>query len=256
VFVDFDGTLAPIVTDYELARPLPGAAEVLGRLAERYARVAVISGRPLSFLARHLGSAGRTELVGVYGLERSRGAAAPPQDLEAAVPWREAVAAAAGAAESTAPPGVVVERKALAVTLHYRTAPDAADWVEHFAAGQADASGLVAHPGKMSVELRPPVESDKGTVVSELSAGLAAVCFVGDDQGDLPAFDELTRLRGSGVATLAVAVSSPETPAALLAAADVTVEGPEGAMEFLRRLDGGDSSSNQDQDAGSAARDS
>ncbi len=256
MLVDFDGTLAPIVTDFDQAEPLPGAADLLGELAERYARVAVISGRPLTYLARHLRGAGRTELVGLYGLERSRGAAGPRQDLEAAAPWREAVAAAAGDGESSAPPGVVVEQKGLAVTLHYRTAPQTAGWVERFAAGQVEARGLVAHPGKMSVELRPPVETDKGTVVSEMSAGLAAVCFVGDDQGDLPAFHELARLRESGVSTLAVAVASPETPPALIAASDVTVDGPLGAMEFLRRLTGVTPSPGPGQDAGTAARDS
>ncbi len=46
----------------------------------------------------------------------------------------------------------------------------------------------------MSWELRPPVPTDKGTVVTELAAGLAAVCFVGDDTGDLPAFEALRRL--------------------------------------------------------------
>jgi trehalose 6-phosphate phosphatase len=66
VFVDFDGTLAPIVDIPEEARPLPGAAAVLGRLADRYARVAVISGRPVAFLVEHLGSlAGTAELVGL-----------------------------------------------------------------------------------------------------------------------------------------------------------------------------------------------
>src|SRR5262249_19158482 len=72
VFLDFDGPLAPIVEVPEDARPLPGAAALLGQLAERYRRVAVVSGRPLAFLLDHLGaSAGHAELVGLYGLERA-----------------------------------------------------------------------------------------------------------------------------------------------------------------------------------------
>ena len=50
LFTDFDGTLAPIVTDPATARPAPGAIEALARLAGRYRRVAVVSGRPLEFL--------------------------------------------------------------------------------------------------------------------------------------------------------------------------------------------------------------
>ena len=81
----------------------------------------------------------------------------------------------------------------------------------------------------MSWELRPPVPTDKGTVVAGLAAGLRAVCFVGDDTGDLPAFGVLGQLRAGGVDTLAVAVGGPETPPEVLAAADLVVDGPAGA---------------------------
>jgi trehalose 6-phosphate phosphatase len=226
VFVDFDGTLAPIVEDYESARPLPEAPTVLKSLADRYARVAVISGRPLSYLTHRLAGAGRTELIGVYGFERSDQPSAP--EIER---WRRVLEQEAEAAEAHAPDGVVVERKGLALTLHYRAAPRHRGWVEDFVRAAPD---LVAHPGKMSVELRPPVETDKGTVVAELSEGLNAVCFVGDDRGDLPAFASLARMADKE--TLTVAVDGPETPDELKAAAQLIVDGPQGALEFLRSL--------------------
>ncbi|HET7722531.1 MAG TPA: trehalose-phosphatase, partial [Acidimicrobiales bacterium] len=68
VFTDFDGTLAPIVEDPAAARPLPGVVDALAALAGRYGRVGVISGRPASFLAEHLGGRG-VFLSGLYGLE-------------------------------------------------------------------------------------------------------------------------------------------------------------------------------------------
>jgi trehalose 6-phosphate phosphatase len=67
------------------------------------------------------------------------------------------------------------------------------------------------------------------------------VCFVGDDNGDLPAFAALDRLRAGGATTLAVAVAGPETPEAVVAAADVAVDGPAGALALLEVLAGGDS---------------
>ena len=148
----------------------------------------MISGRPVAFLAEQLGGGCRSaELVGLYGLERI----GVPVASSGGRPGRRPLAggrraAAASRAEAAAPAGVQVERKGLAVTLHYRQAPELAGWAADFAAAQAARSGLVAHPGKMSWELRPPVPTDKGTVVAELAAGLAAVCFVGDDTGDLP----------------------------------------------------------------------
>ena len=44
--LDFDGTLSPIVDDPEAAQPLAGVVERLGPPADRYAAVALISGRP------------------------------------------------------------------------------------------------------------------------------------------------------------------------------------------------------------------
>jgi trehalose 6-phosphate phosphatase len=62
------------------------------------------------------------------------------------------------------------------------------------------------------------------------------VCFLGDDVGDLPAYDGLDRLRDAGVHTVRVGVSTEEAPPELLARADVVVDGPAGALEVLQRL--------------------
>jgi trehalose 6-phosphate phosphatase len=180
-----------------------------------------------------------TELVGLYGLERAGGGSADPQVVAPAEPWRVAVREAAEEADKIVPPGVLVERKGLAVTLHYRAAPGEAARVTELARAVAGRAGLAWHPGKMSVELRPPVETDKGSVVAELSSGLLAVCFVGDDRGDLPAFDELARMRSRGAATLSVAVSGAETPEELLSRSDLVVEGPDGVLGLLRELEAG-----------------
>jgi trehalose 6-phosphate phosphatase len=198
----------------------------------------VISGRPVAYLMSRLAGAGDTELIGLYGMERTQAGTGAINVSPAASAWRPALATAADQAEAAAPDGVVVERKGLATTLHYRQAPEHASWVEEFAAGLVSRLGLVAHPGKMSVELRPPVATDKGTVVAELAAGLDAVCFIGDDVGDLPAFSELARLRALGMATLAVAVEAGETPRRLVAASDLTVDGPAGVARLLDSLGG------------------
>jgi trehalose 6-phosphate phosphatase len=236
VFLDFDGTLAPIVDVPEEARPLPGVAAAVGRLAQRFARVAVVSGRPVAFLLEQLGeAAGAAQLVGLYGLERTTPGRPVVVDPDASR-WQASVDAVAAAADSAAPHGLLVERKGLSVTLHFRQAPHLAGWAAAFAAEQEATTGLVAQSGKRSWELRPPVLTDKGTVVEELAAGLQAVCFVGDDTGDVPAFGVLARLRAGAVDTLAVAVGGPETPPEVLAAADLVVEGPAGVLQLVDAL--------------------
>jgi trehalose 6-phosphate phosphatase len=236
VLTDFDGTLAAIVDEPGAARPLDGAVEVLHRLAARYGRVAVVSGRPAAFLAKRLRAAEspRLVVVGLYGMEYAQGddTTVNPRAAE----WRAVVETVACEAEEQAPEGVLVERKGLSVTLHYRTAEEHGRWVREWCEAAAARTGLALHPARMSDELRPPVEVDKGTAVAELAAGLRAVCFVGDDVGDLPAFEALDRLRAEGVDVLKVVVSSPEAPAELVAAADVVVAGPLAALALLRHL--------------------
>lgn len=234
VMLDFDGTLAPIVDDPARAVPVDGAVEVLAALAGRLGVVAVVSGRPAAYLAERLHGASGVVLAGLYGLERVVGGRIV--ESPEAARWGREAGALADRAQTEAPAGVLVERKGPVVALHVRTAPEHQGWIDHFAQREADATGMVAHPGRMSVELRPPSGGDKGAVVAELGAGLSAVSFFGDDRGDLPAFAALGELRGRGATTLAVAVDSPEAPPELLAAADVVVDGPPAVLAGLRTL--------------------
>ena len=233
VFLDFDGTLSPIVPRAADARPLPGLGQVLLDLTRRAGRLAVVSGRPISYLAQHLPDA--IEMHGLYGIEaridgevRERGDAGR---------WRPVVdEVAAEALEAVGPSGVDVEHKGLSLTLHFRRAPDAQDAVSVWSREAAARSGLQVRTAKMSLELHPPVTVDKGTVVEERSEGLTAVAYVGDDVGDLPAFDALDRLAARGRAVVKVAVWTPDLSDELAAHADHQVDGPEGALALLRSL--------------------
>ena len=240
VVTDFDGTLSPIVDDPARARPLPGAAAVLTRLARVFGCMAVVSGRPVSFLLGQLGPLdpdAPLRLVGLYGLE-----GAEPPDRVVVAPeaeqWRRVVAKAADRADGEAPEGVTIERKGLSVTLHWRGSPRSEDWARRFADRVATEDGLAPHPAKMSIELRPPLEVDKGTAVAGLASGFRTACFIGDDLGDLPAFAALDRLVAEGRLSAAakVAVGGDETPPEMLEAADLTVAGPEEALALLAGL--------------------
>jgi trehalose 6-phosphate phosphatase len=232
LFLDFDGTLAPIVAAAADARPLPGTADTLVGLARRYAVVAIVSGRPVSFLRAHLPD--EVEWHGLYGLEAVVGGV--PVAQPSAEAWRGVVDRVAADAHATGPPGLDVEHKGLSLTLHYRRRPELAAAAAEWATEAARRSGLRLRPAKMSLELHPPVAVDKGTVVTARAAGMGAVAYVGDDEGDLPAFAALDALAAAGVATVKVAVRTPETAAALLAQADLEVDGPAGALALLQAL--------------------
>jgi trehalose 6-phosphate phosphatase len=116
--------------------------------------------------------------------------------------------------------------------------PRALGWPIDVAARQiAYRHRLEVVPGKLVWEPRPAVRSDKGQAVRRIMAesGARAAVVAGDDLGDLLAFAAATEL-STGAGELKVAVRSAETPPALLADADLVVDGPPGLRTFLRQL--------------------
>jgi trehalose 6-phosphate phosphatase len=233
--VDFDGSLAPIVDDPSAARPLPAAVVALRRLAPHVACAAVVSGRPVEFLADRL-DVPALVLVGLYGLERV--VDGERWRDERAHAYAPAIAAAADELDARLP-GMLVERKGdLAVTVHWRRTPERADAAIAAALDVSATHGLEAPMrGRMAMELRPPVPVDKGSAVTELVAGMHAAAFAGDDAGDVPAFAELARLHRSGElgAGVSIGVASDESPRAVLDA-DIVVEGPAGLASLMDTL--------------------
>ncbi len=234
LLLDFDGTLSPIVDVPAEARPLAGAGEVLELLARRLAVVAVVSGRPASFLEPLLPAG--VVISGIYGLETVRDGVRTAHPVAGA--WRDAVADAARRAKEDGPVGMAVEPKGLSLTLHYREHPGLGSAVREWAGMEAQRSGLVLRRARMSFELHPPVAVDKGTAVQSLVSGVEAVCFVGDDRGDLPAFEALDHLEERGMEVLRVAVASAEAPGELVERADLVVDGPPAVLDLLWQLTG------------------
>lgn len=237
LLVDFDGSLAPIIDDPEQARPLEGVTDVLAALVDRFGVVAVVSGRPITFLQQALPVPG-LHLAGVYGMERLVDGQI---EIDAGVaPWVDVLAEAAAEVRA-AMPDLLIERKGdVSFVLHWRTAPE---WEEKaLDAGRAIAErlGLAAERGRRALEIRPPVPVDKGVAAEAILAPVDHALFAGDDLGDLRAFDALDVLLSDGRLRTAVkiAVTSPEAPAELLARADERVDGPPGLLHLLRSLAG------------------
>ncbi|MEX2293035.1 MAG: trehalose-phosphatase [Acidimicrobiales bacterium] len=232
ILLDFDGTLAPIVDDPTAAVPLPGVAEALSALHALFGVVAVVSGRPLEHLRAHLPE-GPT-LVGLYGLEIVRnGAVVTPPEGDR---WRRTVDDLATAASAELPRGVVVEHKGLSLTLHVREHPGLAPQVVAWAEAAAGRSGFHMRTARMSAELHPPAVVDKGTVITDLISAVGAACFIGDDVGDLPAFDALDAFEARGGTALRLAVHSSELDATMRRRADALLDGPPAVLDLLRAL--------------------
>ncbi|RBY79557.1 trehalose-phosphatase [Geodermatophilus sp. TF02-6] len=241
VCLDFDGTLSPVVDEPQAARPLQGVVELLAPLAERYAAVAIVSGRPAPYLAEHVAASG-VRYLGLYGLQEvyAEQVRVDPR-LEEARPRVAAAEEALRDSPAVRDSGAWLEDKVYSVAVHTRRVPDRDRWadpIDRTARQVAEEHGLEIVPGKLVWELRPEVRGDKGDAVRRVAAesGARVVVVVGDDLGDLPAFAAVTRLVSEGHEGLRVAVRSEEAPPDLLGAADLVVDGPDGVLEFLRRL--------------------
>jgi trehalose 6-phosphate phosphatase len=219
ILLDVDGTLAPITSRPEDARVPDETRRELARLASRYALVACVSGRPRADVERLLEVPG-VAIVGEHGLELAPDAAG----------WSDRIGAFAVGIDWPA------ERKPLSLTFHFRREDDEAAARAYLTRVEAAArtEGLVPRWGRMVLEVRPPVEANKGTAVEALlrRAAVSRALYAGDDTTDLDAFEGLAGLE----LAVRVAVDSAEAPPALLAAADVVVSGTDGVLALLRAL--------------------
>lgn len=238
LFLDFDGTLAPIVEDPERSRMPEALQPVVAEVAGKLRMVALVSGRPARFLAERA-RATTARMYGVYGLEEWSAEEDRPVRRPEAATWVPHVAEAREAlmAELSDQTGLLVEDKGLGVAVHWRNAVDreaAAALVERAVHRQAERTGLGVEAGKLVLELRPPVRWDKGSCVRAVAdeEELERVAYVGDDLGDLPAFAAVRNLGGCAVAV----DHGDETPDELRSASDLTLEGPAAVSAFLESL--------------------
>ena len=196
--------------------------------------VAVVSGRPVSFLERFF--APPIELSGLYGLEHRTSDRLLVDPL--ALDWLPVMSATADKARESFGEDAV-EDKRYSITVHYRGEDqEFTDRVTAWAAETAEATGLDARAAKKSVELHPPTSRSKGDAVEDLLTGIRAAVYFGDDVGDLPAFIRLHELQEEGVlkAVAVVLVASHETAPELREYATDVVHTPDEALAILRQL--------------------
>jgi trehalose-phosphatase len=186
LFLDFDGTLAPIRPRPEMAHVHPASRRALAELARsaRF-RVWVISARRRADIRARI-RVPAVRYLGLYGWERTA-AVAPPSS---------AITQVKGLLTKTLPHhhSIWLEDKEHTVAVHYRGAPeDVAEAAGHCVrrALRQYRPELRVAPGKCVWEIVPHAIADKGTAVRRELAGLptnALPVYVGDDLSDEPAF--------------------------------------------------------------------
>jgi trehalose 6-phosphate phosphatase len=242
--LDIDGTLSPIASTPDEARLYPGVASLLEQ-AKEHAHIAIMTGRAIDNGASMVNVDGLT-YIGLHGLEWSIG-----------LPWLHPVRVAPEAfayiqpgnklldlaEQKLAPilPGLIVERKRIGGTIHYRRCADpeqARQMILSLLEEPARQANIRLDQEKQAIEVRTPLSINKGQALLWFSLlfGLRGIIFAGDDRTDLDAVLEIARLREHGLSALAIVVEHRDTLPALLEHADLVVLGVEGMAKLLQEI--------------------
>jgi alpha,alpha-trehalase len=195
VFLDYDGTLTPIVDRPEDAHLSAAMRVVLGDLAQSLT-VAIVSGRGLADVRQQVGLEA-LYYAGSHGFEM-----VGPDGLEAVYEPAQAFLPALDQAEKAlhdrldSIQGAQVERKHFALAVHYRRVREAEvdNVVAAVEAVQAAHAQLRQTGGKKVLELRPDLEWHKGTALFWLLEAMhldrdgVLPIYIGDDVTDEDAF--------------------------------------------------------------------
>ena len=236
LLLDIDGTLSPIAPRPDVAVVPAATQRVLKELSlTPGVHVAVISGRSVQDARRLVGVPGLWT-IGNHGFELAP-PDQPPSVREDVLQFADRVRAAGRRAIALGErvPGVVVEDKRWTLSVHYRLAepaaiPQLADEVHAIAQDY----GLVVTHGKKILELRPPIQIDKGSAAVELAATLGALAdgasllAAGDDRTDEDMFRAL-RARVPSCVTVRVG----EDASAQDTAAEFRIPDPAAMRELL-----------------------
>jgi trehalose 6-phosphate phosphatase len=202
-FLDYDGTLTPIVERPEDAVLSEATRDVLRRLAARHP-VAIVSGRDLEDVRARVGLED-VHYAGCHGFEIAGPRGSRVHEAAAAAAPQLGAAADMVAHDTRGIPGVQLERKRFTLAVHYRRVPEARAHDVHQAVLRAQARhpALRITSGKKVYELQPDVDWDKGRAVQWLIETLrledALPVYIGDDVTDEDAFRALAG-RGIGIA--------------------------------------------------------
>jgi trehalose 6-phosphate phosphatase len=202
LFLDFDGTLVDIVERPDAVVVDPALRPILARLQEQLGgALAIISGRPIAFLDERLAPL-TLDAAGLHGLEHRIGGRLSPCRPEEHPRLRKAVEELHERVAGRE--GLIVEDKGCSVALHWRLAPDQAEFSRGTALSLAQALGdeYRIQFGKAVAEILPSA-SGKGRVIDaflkETPYRGRRPVFVGDDLTDEHGFETVNAHGGISI---------------------------------------------------------
>ncbi|MGD9302129.1 MAG: trehalose-phosphatase, partial [Desulfobacterales bacterium] len=235
VFLDYDGTLTPIVRRHEDAELSEEMRQIVRKLSSN-CPVAIVSGRDLQDVRERVGIE-RLYYAGSHGFDIA-GPDGEGREHPDAKPLLPEIDRAEQALRKrlSGIDGCRVERKKFAVAVHYRevVAEEVSSVEEAVNAVHAERSGLRLSGGKKIFELQPDVKWHKGRAVRwllddalKLDCSAAIPVYIGDDVTDEDAFQEI---RNDGIGIRVADTDADDS------AARYQVRNPHEVRQFLLNL--------------------
>lgn len=238
VMLDVDGTLAPIVPVFDQATVPPETQRAIASLLQRpNVHVALVTGRGAG-VARRMVDVNNVWVIGNHGFE-IQGPNGEDLADPSVVGYREVIATAVTRLHPLirAMQGVIIEDKAITLSVHWRLADPAVVPALRRAVDEiAESLGLRVTEGKRIFEIKPPALIDKGTAVLALAERLtngrddASIVFAGDDVTDEDAIRALREHHPRAVTVRVLGEENPPTKA------EFSLHGTEAMREFLEEL--------------------
>jgi trehalose 6-phosphate phosphatase len=198
IFLDFDGTLAPIVDYYEDATISSETRSILEKLAVVHP-LAIISGRGLGDVEQRVGIAG-IYYAGSHGFEirGPNGFLKEQEDAKHSLPVLDEIQEQVSSKLKLIE-GSHIERKKYALAIHYRQVDEALqrDVVDLLSETVEGRKHVTISHGKKVIEVKPDLDWHKGKAVEmiltefEKERDALFVLYIGDDLTDEDAFQTI-----------------------------------------------------------------
>ena len=203
-FLDYDGTLTPIVQRPELAVISQEMKDALQSLAQKYTTT-IVSGRMREDIEKLVGIKGLV-YAGSHGFDISGpGISMIEPRAKEAIPLISEITKQLSKGLSDIP-GILVEEKKFSVAVHYRLVDE-----QHLSKIKnsvnkiiQDNQSLRIMSGKKVFEILPKIDWDKGRAIRWVMQAMkiswtdTSVVYIGDDTTDEDAF-RIVRTRGTGI---------------------------------------------------------
>ncbi len=240
LITDIDGTISQTAPTPQQAEVTPLCRHYLSALCNHLALVAAISGRPAAKVKSMTNIDGMV-CIGNHGLERWVGSHSEfVKDAQDYPPVIEAVTKELS--PLLAIEGLSIKNKVVTISIHYRLCPDPQSAERHILAkieNSPHIRGLRIIPGRMAIDLIPPVKADKGTATLDLirENNLRGGVYLGDDLTDIDAFRAIhAACRDLDFQGFAIGIISQEMPEKLADEAGLTLKGVADVERFLKWL--------------------